>query len=312
MYITSEDMEFYWRPYVGQSNQLSRRLHEHVKAFHLRQADSLVYWIASRSNLRQMNFIRLWQLQLEESMKESWDLINNLVEMLMCLCFQSLPLPQLQRFIGGHQLATTGLNVVSPLLQGIRLGGSEKAVYRGELLCSTDAEIQMYSKVRSVQLNQSLGTRSPLVFHRPRGHDIEKVFEIAILSNPNCNLLSLPFAGECTVADHYRCLLDLDSILKDASLRLEVQYGEPAPLLPPFGSLEARIGIILDYDFSPQKKERNGNSPSHLPVGVREVGFNENNCLIWSFNLQPTCIPKRTSGISLEDDFFFVTEPPNY
>jgi hypothetical protein len=57
-----------------------------------------------------MNFIQLWTLSehVKNSSKQVRDILNNMMEMLMSLCFQTLPQAQLSMFLAGHEhLANT-------------------------------------------------------------------------------------------------------------------------------------------------------------------------------------------------------------
>lgn len=58
---------------------------------------------------------------MDGSTNEFRALLNNILETLMCCAFQSLPSNKVGRVLGWGDFATTGLNILPPLLQGIML-----------------------------------------------------------------------------------------------------------------------------------------------------------------------------------------------
>ena len=77
---------------------------------------------------------------------------NNVLEMVMCRIFQTLPPNTLERYSGARTQAepysTLGLNIVPPTLQSIPLSTSEKTVFISELTESPDPDTQEWPLVR--------------------------------------------------------------------------------------------------------------------------------------------------------------------
>jgi hypothetical protein len=83
------------------------------------------YIIKSGKGLRSANFIRLWAIPFPPRRDGTVKLVfENFLEMVFCRAFQSLPAATLEQTFAPcpqGQYAGTGLNVISPLLQGIGL-----------------------------------------------------------------------------------------------------------------------------------------------------------------------------------------------
>ncbi|RMJ21974.1 hypothetical protein PHISP_07151, partial [Aspergillus sp. HF37] len=280
--VTDTAESTYWRPYIGQSSNLHRRFSQHRQAFNQKDESALNYFIMSRHGSRQLNFMLLWKIS-EDKLKRD-DTLNNLLEMLMCLAFQSLPLPQQLRGIlpDYHPTATTGLNVVSPLLQGIQLNNQEKYVYRRELLFSADPEIRLFPTARTASLEASNNRKvpTPAQFRRPVAIDMSKALADILASTPAHHEQSATFAGDRSPT---RENFDLPSALSAATDGLEKPLHTRYELSPPRGSFDARIGLLLDYDSFSTKPQGNN---SELFPGMAEIGLNSENCLVWPFSFQ--------------------------
>lgn len=264
---------------MGQSDDLVRRIHEHAKAFTDQHDGTLLYWISSRSFRREMNFIQLWTLpeDITNSSKECYNILNNIIEMLMSLCFQSLPQTQLSMFLAGHQdLATTGLNVTSPLVQGVKLSGNEKEAYRNQLLDSVDPEIRAFPQARKDQLRKM---HWPSVSEQLTATNYQEALAEACSSLAFAQNLGLPFDGSLPCSREHALDLTIETAIQEAAHKLEKLTGSTVQLSMPFGSFTARLGIILDHDLL-------RNDESDIPTALKEIGFDRENCLIWPFNLQ--------------------------
>jgi hypothetical protein len=295
LYITDRESAGYWRPYIGQSNDLGRRVGEHAKIFLSKDKRALLYYIASRASTRQMNFIHLWTVEGYEGKekRKEQDLVNNILEMLMCLWFQSLPLPRLHIFLGEvEQFATIGLNVVIPLLQGIRLTPKERTFYRDELRFSADPEIREFMDFRDTTLarrpidQRRQETRQETA--RQQQKDYNEVLRELITSIPQSENLDLSFTGDSPILKGTESTLDTEALLRDAASTIGELTGEPVSLVLPFRSLKARIGVVLDYDIM----KRGGSSNiTALPYSLEGMGCDHENSLIWPFNFQQYCLP---------------------
>ncbi|PCG91378.1 Hypothetical protein PENO1_094110 [Penicillium occitanis (nom. inval.)] len=147
-FITDQRCGSYWRGYVGQSDELLRRIVDHINAIKQGQHDTLHYHVVWKGQgHRSANFIMLWKIV--DSLAEDEVLLavsNNVLEMVMCRIFQTLPPNTLERYSGARTqtepYSTLGLNIVAPTLQSIPLSSSEKTGFISELTESPDPDIQ--------------------------------------------------------------------------------------------------------------------------------------------------------------------------
>src|SRR5438046_5088719 len=71
-------------------------------------------------------------------------------------------------------------------------------------------------------------------------------------------------------------------------------------LVWPFGSLKARIGIVLDYGaVSFSQKEESG---TILSWDLKESDFTQKNSLIWTFNLCQYCLIQATGQAVIQEN----------
>ncbi|KAH8692894.1 hypothetical protein BGW36DRAFT_430639 [Talaromyces proteolyticus] len=155
-YITDSRSVDYWRGYIGQSKNLKARITQHKNAILSGDDNTLHYYILVKgTGYRSANFLRLWTLDLDSSMDQTLaTLATNVLEMVFCKAFQTLPAATLERYFGSpvsESYSTIGLNVLPPLYQNLPLGGS--FLQRFTLYCETslDTEIQEWPQFRMEQ-----------------------------------------------------------------------------------------------------------------------------------------------------------------
>lgn len=146
-YVTDERNASYWRGYVGQSNSLNIQ----------KKNDTLHYYVIWKGNgKRAASFIRLWTLTPDSGIDEATRvLFTNMLEMIMCRAFQTLPEAELERFFptspDSYHYSTLGLNVVPPLYQNLNLNSSRRSHFILGLEKSVDADLREWPKVRRAQ-----------------------------------------------------------------------------------------------------------------------------------------------------------------
>jgi hypothetical protein len=145
-FITDQRCQSYWRGYVGQSKGLIRRLIDHINAVRQGQHYTLHYHVVWKGQgHRSVNFIMIWRIE-EEKHEDVLAVSNNILEMVMCRIFQTLPSNTLERYSGARAQAepysTLGLNIVPPTLQSVPLSSSRKHGFTFELTESPDPDIQ--------------------------------------------------------------------------------------------------------------------------------------------------------------------------
>ena len=79
-------------------------------------------------------------------MKDFCMLLNNILEMIMCRAFQSLPGLLIEEYFGllpnSQGYSNLGLNIIPPLIQGQRLDPHKRHSFTLQLTVSKDTEIQ--------------------------------------------------------------------------------------------------------------------------------------------------------------------------
>jgi hypothetical protein len=83
---------------------------------------------------------------------------------------------------------------------------------------------------------------------------------------------------------------DTQCRIKECAEALGQLADKNAPFVCPFGTLKARIGLILDYGTVTMnddlRTEHISQDVTMLPWGLKEAGFTECNSLVWTFNHQ--------------------------
>jgi hypothetical protein len=153
-FVTQVNEPTYLRPYVGQSNEPKYRIPQHTREILKGSMASLHYYIIrSGKGLRSANFIRLWTISFPPRTDGTVKLVfENFLEMVFCRAFQSLPAATLEQTFGPcpqGQYAGMGLNVISPLLQGIALAPHVRHRAAQLLLQSPDPELRQCAGIRN-------------------------------------------------------------------------------------------------------------------------------------------------------------------
>ena len=105
-YITDSRMKEYMRPYVGQTEAPPIRISSHIRMMKLGVENTLHYFIFNKGReFRSWTFIRLWSIRDDilrdsEHNRERAVFLQNLLETLFCMVFQSLPGSVLQNYFG--------------------------------------------------------------------------------------------------------------------------------------------------------------------------------------------------------------------
>lgn len=264
---------------------------------------TLSYWVASKPG-RQMNFIRLWDIEMSDTdNSQTFELLNDLLEMLFALAFQSLPRPTLERFLGFQNFSLRGLNVVSPLLQSIALSETERSEARRWLMMSESSESRDFSEARSkVRRYRSNPTLRPSA-RIPKHREIEGAFNEAIsVFSPSSSAINEPVieSPKCSHGESERPTARTVMEEKVSQYLQERKIMEHLWAFP-FGSTNARIGMILDFDICAFGDKEASDPQRFFPKALETIGFRETNCLIWTFNFQVPYTPRRFTSAGITD-----------
>lgn len=264
---------------------------------------TLCYWVASKPG-RQMNFIRLWDVEMiDTDTSQTFELLEDLLEMLFALAFQSLPRPTLERFLGFQDFSLRGLNVVSPLLQSIALSETERSEARQWLMMSESSESREFSDSRSkARRRQGNSTLRPSA-RIPKHREIEGAFDDAISAfSPSWSAINEPVI-ESSKGSHDESERPTVRTAREENVSKYLQERKIMKHLWafPFGSMDARIGMILDFDICSFDDKEAGDSQRFFPKVLETIGFRETNCLIWTFNFQVPYTPRRFASAGITD-----------
>ncbi|KNG82593.1 hypothetical protein ANOM_009750 [Aspergillus nomiae NRRL 13137] len=261
----------YLRFYVGQAEKTVFRIKMHIRNILLGAHNTLHYYVIWKGKgHRVANFLRLWVLNLPEGVDNAIKLVlNNILEMTMCCCFQSLPTNLLERWLENPVKSPywgKGLNVITPLVQD-----------------SPDPDIRAWPEVRHKQIQEERSQSKSQNRRVPPLPGVSEYFR------------ALEEAVQSSVGPHSMFNVESACSEKEYSLPDFEQYAEQLTkitgtcpnLLPPFGDLTARIGIILEHGyFTTTEDTPSVKSKLDLPWGLSHTGFDEKNCLIWPFRFQ--------------------------
>ncbi|KAK9860004.1 hypothetical protein MYU51_010181 [Penicillium brevicompactum] len=306
LYITSIMTEDYWRPYVGQSFRRARRIPEHISEVSQSHIHTLCYWIAAKPG-RQLNFISLWDIEKQDGdTQQSLELLNTLLEMIFSLAFESLPLPTLKTFLGTKDFSLRGLNVVSPLLQNIKLYAHERGQIRSTLILSPSHETRNFAKVRSEVLKRSRNPRRESSVLKLNYPTIEDALRTAIPS-----YMSYGFPNDDTSIKDPGLNDDTISgtICDEVTQYLQKEDVDRDSWAFPQGSWQALIRFVLDFDINALAPDApdapDGNKERDLrgnfPPLLSRLGFHGKNSLVWSFDFQATHVPQQFTIAGSED-----------
>jgi hypothetical protein len=190
--------------------------------------------------------------------------------------------------------------VVPPLLQGSHLSVSERVTFALELEKSEDAQIRIWPSIRSKQRQSQKKSLTNWLAPALAGPEYQAKLQTAIAEDHKLAVLE-PFDG--TNSNFSDASFSMVAGIAACESEIEMATGERPKLVLPFGSLEARIGIILDYGPVSINKNNEGslNNITVLPWGIKESGFTESNSLIWTFNLRQHCVVRATDPAKLSD-----------
>ncbi|KAE8342644.1 hypothetical protein BDV24DRAFT_162177 [Aspergillus arachidicola] len=278
-YVTDDRDMRYWRPYVGQSSNVEKRIKEHIKGSARTIPDSLHYFVIHKGNgMRAMNFIRLWSLTDHQSFdQETKSVFSNILEMAFSFAFQSLPPNILEKYFGrlqGISYSGLGLNVIEPLLQGISLRSHIRQILNIKLGLSPDPHIRMWPSFRekTKKVDETVSRWHGDQF-LTKWKDYQGLFDRAMMAAERPYQVDYQFNGRRSLNYVTIDMNPIQSKLAEAVLKAT---GEQIHLGYPLGSPEARLGIIL-----PGCPMGFGLDEADIPWGIHESGFNETNCNIW-------------------------------
>ncbi|KAB8261021.1 hypothetical protein BDV32DRAFT_148894 [Aspergillus pseudonomiae] len=278
-YVTDDRDMRYWRPYVGQSSNVEKRIKEHIKGAARMIPDSLHYFVIHKGNgMRAMNFIRLWSFTDHECFnQETKSIFANILEMAFAFAFQSLPPNILEKYFGrlqGASYSGLGLNVIEPLLQGISLRSHIRQILNVKLGLSPDPHIRMWPsfRERTKRADESVSKWHGDQF-LTKWKDYQVLFDLAMREAERPCQVDYRFNGRRSMNYAAIDFLPIQSELAEVVLGTT---GEQIHLKYPVGNPEARIGIIL-----PGCPMGIGLDETDIPWGIHESGFNETNCIMW-------------------------------
>ncbi|KAL5338938.1 hypothetical protein BJX70DRAFT_398139 [Aspergillus crustosus] len=144
-YVTdSRDLK-YWRVYIGQSKNPPSRISQHIRNIINGHDDTLHYYVILQGKgYRSANFIRLWTLVCPDYVPSSvQDIFANILEMVMCRAFESLPKGVLEEYFGhlSDKSSNLGLNIIPPIFQSLRLAPMHRKQFKMGLETSGDQNI---------------------------------------------------------------------------------------------------------------------------------------------------------------------------
>ena len=221
--------------------------------------------------------------------KEVHMLLSNILEMVMCRAFQSLPGFLIEEYFGllpdGREYSNLGLNIAHLWYRGSAFP-HKRRTFTLHLTVSKDPEIQNWPAVRSQQqhiFHESVAKKS---FSLLTQENYQRAVQSALAEKRA--FAHFTFVGDApTLVDSS---FNLTERFKRCARALQNLTGELPILVSPVGNREARIGIILDYEplsitIANNKKSIAANLTA-LPWGLEEAGFTPLNSFIWSFNHQ--------------------------
>ncbi|OKL63401.1 hypothetical protein UA08_02094 [Talaromyces atroroseus] len=245
---------------------------------------TLHYHVTSRGNgHRHPNFIQLWKTGPDQ-VGEFYDqtlltLAKNILEMILCMAFRSLPPTVLQEYfelLNVQHSTMLGLNIVPPLYQTVSLGQEVRRSFM--ILCeeSVDSDIKEWPTVRSSQQKKRWDpAKTPRVL---TSENYVEAMKEAAEENHHLRRLKIPVQG----TPPGRKSGNFEEWFARLCDGLENMLSDNVPRQIPFGSLEAKIGVIFDQVFRKETMDET----TGLPYGIRRSGFNETNVLAWPWSFR--------------------------
>jgi hypothetical protein len=294
-FITDSRSPYYLRFYVGQSDNLVFRWYDHCMNILRGSYHTLHYFVLQLGKgFRTANLLRLWTIPGCENKDcttlhtATQALRKNFLEMLLCGSFHALSPDYLKKFFGhsSHNLAEftdVGLNVLSPLLQGLQGVQEHRGWFREKLRKSKDKEIRLWPTERARQIrhqpyNKRLGRSVDIKSLEPTTLEshVQAFQDLCRNYSPNLDPTSTLQIFQSTSA--YR-----SGDLREFSLNTAKHKLFPAHSnqpIQPIGNLEhAKIGIIVDHASLDFDKSSGG-----FPASFAPLGLHHDNSLIWTYN----------------------------
>lgn len=269
-YVTDSRLEEYFRIYVGQSgHRLARIMQQHIQSVLQSKRNSLHYFILWIGNgFRSANFLRLWSFQDDEPVVDWYHTKCDILELLLCVFFDSLSLQSIIIQKRRDENPTTwGLNVLTPLYQHKPMSECRRLPFIWEKQRSLDPQIRLWATQRATprQRKKKKQQRPPWT-HAQYLNAIQEA------------------VGEANFRAIESCLR------REITAVPQVAFGLNRDAVKPYGSLLAPIGFVLDYfvanGYTDADIAESTNSINVLPWALSESGFNQNNVLVWSFDFQ--------------------------
>lgn len=270
---------------MGQSENPRHRIGQHIRAMSNNEANTLHYFILSKGRgYRIANFIRLWTMRCPSYADIAVPMIlANIMEMFMARAFESLAPGILEKFFGTAKYSGIGLNVVPPLLQGISLSPTTRFSYSLQLEASLDPEIREWPHIREKERRAGPTPGPPT--EAPKRLTLEE-YQGKLVTAVGDQLGKLVTPFDYWMPLPGRRADNIGSLFDECAMKVKNAVGEERTLVLPTGSMEARIGIVLDHSVNLRTSGRASQKHTVPPWGIEESGFNESNLLIWPFNLQ--------------------------
>jgi hypothetical protein len=202
-------------------------------------------------------------------------LLQNVLETLLCGCFQSLPAKSLTEYFGSGQYSGLGLNVLPPLLQNDYSARLRANNHRERLRDSPDPEIRQWPDIRSHQIATTEKKRTkkePITMYNTTSRrSLQQMIE------PIIQEIDASFDFE----DFINSLQSPQPPAANLNLANEFakQFGSNSTVIQPRGAADAKIGLILDnmaFDVN--------TSLAAEPWVLNGIGLNTSNCLLWTYN----------------------------
>jgi hypothetical protein len=290
-YITDTRYDFYFRLYNGQATKLADRIATHVTMMASGNVSTLHYYVKSLGGThREPNFLRTFRIFNSDSNQLDRELVKNLLEFEMCVALRTLPQKELVQWLphGEREVEfpSVHLNVANPLAQGSFVSTSARQNSRSLLLDSADPEVRQWPNVRSKELASKPRQRAAIVPYVPLAA-YATISSDAVQANAGKLGELKPFNSDLRVPFDENFLHGRH--LENCQEAISEHLDHPASLVRPSGSLDSPIAIILSgvegFRSGTVSQQDDG-----VPYGIREMGLNARNSLVWPFNLRQSGI----------------------
>lgn len=212
----------------------------------------------------------------------------------------SLPEATLQRFFKleseKQTFSNLGLNIVPPLVQGAHLSPLLKNVYNQPIQNSPDPEIRAWTKGREAEnRGKDKSLREPSQRMGKEGYI--RAVENAI-NDSNWKGIAFDWKNMLVLP---RSSVEIKPQLIYCEEAIRNYTGNDVLLANPFGTLSARVCLILDHDLTsvcwPMPISESREVSTDLPLFLKEAGFTEFNCVIWRYSHRNYLSVDLTNGI---------------